>query len=258
MDDLRVTLVQSELTWESISENLQAFTQRLSILKEKTDLVILPEMFTTGFSMNAAALAEAPQGRTLDWMREQARQIGAAVTGSIIVKDGEAYFNRLLFVLPEGDFFQYDKRHLFTLAEEHHTYQAGKDRLIVDWKGWKICPQICYDLRFPVWSRNTEGYDLLIYVANWPKTRAEHWKALLKARAIENQCYTVGVNRVGEDAKGLEYSGDTSLIDYYGTVIHQCSTVASIFTTALSKEKLLHYRSKLNFLPDRDSFEIMK
>lgn len=258
MESLRVSLIQASLNWELKEDNLRAFTNKITPLRGNTDLVVLPEMFTTGFSMNAEALAEPMEGETLEWLKEQAQLLDAAITGSYIVEDNGAYFNRLLFVFPDGSYHHYDKRHLFTLAKEHHTYQAGQDKLIVEWKGWKICPLICYDLRFPVWSRNSEDYDLLIYVANWPETRAEHWKTLLKARAIENQCFTIGVNRVGKDENGLAYSGDTTLLDYYGKVIHQCSTVESTFTTALSKSALKHYQSKLNFLPDRDSYEIIK
>lgn len=258
MDALRVSLVQSILKWESKEANLSNFANKLAPLKNQTDLIILPEMFTTGFSMNAAKMAESPAGETLIWLKQQAKGLNAAITGSYIVEEEGKYYNRLVFVLPNGDFQTYDKRHLFTLAKEHHTYQAGTERLIVEWKGWKICPLVCYDLRFPVWSRNTEDYDLLIYVANWPETRSAHWKTLLNARAIENQCYTIGVNRVGEDDNGLVYSGDTSLIDYYGSIVHQCSKVESVFTTSLSKEALQHFRSKLNFLPDRDTFHIVK
>jgi predicted amidohydrolase len=258
MEILRTSLIQAELSWESKQDNLNTFAEKLAPLRGKTDLVVLPEMFTTGFSMNAAVLAEPSDGESLNWLRQQAKDLNAAVTGSYIVEEEGYYFNRLIFMFPDGSYQKYDKRHLFTLAKEHHTYQAGEERLIVEWKGWKICPLICYDLRFPVWSRNTDDYDLLIFVANWPETRAEHWTTLLKARAIENQCYAIGVNRVGEDANGLSYSGDTTLLDYYGKVLHQCSMVESVFTTSLSKVALAHYRSKLNFLPDRDSFRIIK
>ncbi len=257
MQDLRISLVQSILHWEAIEKNLEAFSAKISNLKGKTDLIILPEMFTTGFSMNAKALAEDMSGQTMQWFKEQAAQLQAAITGSFIAKEGDHFYNRLIFMQPDGTFAQYDKRHLFTLAKEHHTYQPGTEKIIVDWKGWKICPLVCYDLRFPVWSRNTEDYDLLIYVANWPETRSEHWKALLKARAIENQSYTIGVNRVGVDEKELVYSGDSSFFDYYGAQIFMASKTETIFTTTLSKTKLQHYRSKLDFLPDRDSFTIL-
>ncbi len=255
--NLRVSLIQTTLHWEDISQNLNAFSQKIEDLRGKTDLIILPEMFTTGFSMNAERISETMNGSTMQWLREKAMESQSAITGSFIAEDHGKYYNRLIFMQPDGQYFQYDKRHLFTLAKEHHTYQAGQERLLIDWKGWKICPLICYDLRFPVWSRNTVDYDLLIYIANWPETRAMHWKSLLKARAIENQSYTIGVNRVGKDEKGLVYSGDSSLFDYYGELLYTVSNVEDIFTTQISKDKMQHYRSKLNFLPDRDSFQIL-
>lgn len=257
MDDLKVTLVQSELYWEDISQNLSAFSKKIANLKDQTDLIILPEMFTTGFSMNATSLAEEMNGKTLGWFKEQSEQLNCAITGSFIAKEGASFYNRLIFMQPDGVYFQYDKRHLFTLAKEHHTFEGGKERIIVEWKNWKICPLICYDLRFPVWSRNNENYDLLIYVANWPETRAKHWNTLLYARAIENQCFTIGVNRVGEDGKGYRYSGDSALIDYYGNKLYSASNLENVFTATISKESQKKYRSKLDFLPDQDSFNII-
>ncbi len=257
MNNLRVSLIQSSLYWENIAKNLSAFSDKILKLKGKTDLIILPEMFTTGFSMNAAPIAEDMEGETMNWLRLHAETLESAITGSFIVKENGHFYNRLIFMQPDGHFFTYDKRHLFTLAKEHLSYQAGQDRLIVEWKGWKICPLICYDLRFPAWSRNTVDYDLLIYVANWPETRALHWKSLLLARAIENQSYTIGVNRVGVDEKGFVYSGDSSLIDYAGASICCITKKEDIFTRALSKERQIEYRSKLDFLPDRDSFQII-
>ncbi len=257
MSNLKVSLIQASLHWEDVSRNLSAFSKKMIDLKGQTDLIVLPEMFTTGFSMNAVSVAEDMNGKTMGWLKDQASQLDCAITGSFIAKENDLFYNRLIFMQPDGQYFQYDKRHLFTLAKEHHTYQAGKERLIVEWRGWKICPLVCYDLRFPVWSRNTADYDLLIYVANWPETRALHWKALLKARAIENQSFTIGVNRVGTDEKGFIYSGDTSLIDYYGTVLYRTTKSEDVFTTSLSKEELSTYRSKLDFLPDRDSFRII-
>ena len=230
----------------------------MASLQGKTDLIILPEMFTTGFSMNAEAVAEGMDGVTMNWLKEQANTLQSAITGSFIATENGQYYNRLIFMKPDGTYDQYDKRHLFTLAKEHQTYQVGTERAIVDWKGWKICPLICYDLRFPVWSRNTVDYDLLIYVANWPETRALHWKSLLRARAIENQCYTVGVNRVGVDEKGFVYSGDTSMIDYSGAIRYASANVEDVFTMNLSKSLQKAYRSKLDFLPDRDSYQIRK
>jgi len=243
-NDLKISLVQASLHWEDIKQNLVSFSEKLAALEGKTDLIILPEMFTTGFSMNAEVVAEGMDGITMNWLRAQAATLKSAITGSFIATENGQYYNRLIFMKPDGSYAQYDKRHLFTLAKEHQTYQAGTERLIVDWKGWKICPLICYDL--------------LIYVANWPETRALHWKSLLTARAIENQCYTVGVNRVGVDEKGFVYSGDTSMIDYSGTSCYTSSKVEDVFTIKLSKSSQNAYRSKLDFLPDRDSYQIRK
>ena len=195
-------------------------------------------------------------GRAVKWMHNQAQKHNALVMGSLIIKEAENCYNRLVCMKPNGKYETYDKRHLFTLANEHKYYQTGTERLVFEYKGWKICPLICYDLRFPDWSRNTEDYDLLIYMANWPVTRNHHWKTLLAARAIENQSYCVGVNRVGKDKNDLYYSGDTSVIDYTGNVIYQVANAEDIFTTTLSKEKMDVFRSKLNFLPDRDDFEV--
>lgn len=256
MENLRITTVQSTLHWEDRSANLHMFDEKTRMLKGRTDLIVLPEMFTTGFSMNAAAVAEKMDGPAVRWMRAKSAQLGAVVAGSLIIEEGGRFFNRLIWMRPDGKLLHYDKRHLFTLAKEHETYMAGRDKLIAEWRGWKICPLICYDLRFPVWSRNAEDYDLLLYVANWPEKRSYHWRQLLIARAIENQAYTVGVNRVGEDGKGLGYTGDTSVIDYSGKVVYCVSGAEDVFTCLLSKEKMSGYREKLNFLGDRDEHEI--
>lgn len=257
MKNLRISIVQTFLYWENIPENLNALSAKLAKLKGETDLIILPEMFTTGFSMNAEELAESMNGDTMKWLKEQSAALSAAITGSFIIKEEGKFYNRLIFMQPNGQYEYYDKRHLFTLAKEDKIYQAGHQRLTFDWIGWKICPLVCYDLRFPVWSRNNEDYDLLIYVANWPETRKLHWSALLKARAIENQAFTIGVNRVGEDGNGYQYSGESTLIDYSGVVIYCVSKTEDIFTTQLSKEEQSTYRNKLNFLPDRDSYQIL-
>ncbi len=257
MKNLRITTVQSILHWEDISTNLAMFDEKLSNLLGKTDLVILPEMFTTGFSMNATTLAERMDGRTFHWLSSKAKELEAVVTGSFVIEENGRFFNRLIWMQPDGDYKCYDKRHLFTLAKEHETYTAGIKKLVVDWKGWKICPMICYDLRFPVWSRNIEGYDLLIYVANWPETRSYHWRHLLISRAIENQSFVAGVNRVGSDEKGLGYTGDTCVIDYSGAILYQVASLEDIFTCELDSEKMTAFRSKLNFLGDQDKFEIL-
>lgn len=254
---MRITTVQSNLLWEDVSSNLEHFSKQLSDLYRMTDIVILPEMFTTGFTMQPAKVAESfEDSSTIKWMKENAVRIDAAICGSIIIEAHGNYYNRLLWVTPDGTVQYYDKRHLFTLAGEHIPFTAGNKKLIVEYKGWKICPLVCYDLRFPVWCRNMEDYDLMIFVANWPEKRSHHWKSLLMARAIENQCYLVGVNRVGKDKNDLVYTGDTSVIDYSGEILYQKSNAEEVTTIQLSKEKLTTFRKKLNFLADRDEFEI--
>jgi predicted amidohydrolase len=210
MQDLRVTLVQSHLHWEDAAENRALFATRFKGLKGATDLVVLPEMFTTGFSMRSAELAEGMDGRTVQWMREQALAMDAALYGSVIMEDGGRCYNRGLFVTPDGSVTTYDKRHLFRFAKETDHFTPGGSRVIVEWRGWRILLQICFDLRFPVFARNRGDYDAVLYVANWPEVRRYPWSQLLIARAIENQCYVVGVNRVGQDGNGHLYSGDRS------------------------------------------------
>ncbi|MBI1224495.1 MAG: amidohydrolase [Bacteroidetes bacterium] len=253
---LRITTAQSSLFWEDIQANLTMFSKKLVGLAGMTDLIVLPEMFTTGFSMDAPRLAEPMDGPTMQWLAEQANQTGAVVTGSFIAKEDASYFNRLVWMRPDGSFDHYDKRHLFSPAAEHEIYSAGRKKLVTEWLGWKICPLICYDLRFPVWSRNVEGFDLLVFMANWPERRRHHWKSLLMARAIENQCFVIGVNRCGTDGMGFSYSGDTSVIDFGGKILHETSDVEDIFTISLSQEMLLEYRKSLQFLADKDEFEI--
>src|SRR5690606_24430266 len=200
MQDLRITIIQTSLHWQDASANRTMFSEKLAAAAPATDLIVLPEMFTTGSSMDAAGLAEDAEGPTLQWMKEEAVRYSAVLTGSVMVKEGDNYYNRLYWVRPDGTYEHYDKRHLFRMAKEHHSYTPGKEKLLVELKGWNICPLVCYDLRFPVWSRNTGSqYDLLLYVANWPKPRANAWSTLLQARAIENLSYVVGVNRVGTD-----------------------------------------------------------
>ncbi|EJF11524.1 amidohydrolase [Pontibacter sp. BAB1700] len=211
--DLRVTIIQTSLHWQDAAANRSMFSEKLALVAPDTDLVVLPEMFTTGFSMDASGLAEETEGPTLEWMKEEAAKHEAVLTGSVIVREGEQYFNRLYWVRPDGTYEHYNKRHLFRMAKEHHTYTPGQEKLLVELRGWKICPLVCYDLRFPVWSRNVGSeYDLLLYVANWPKPRANAWSILLQARAIENLSYVVGVNRVGTDGNGHPYSGDSAII----------------------------------------------
>jgi len=255
MNNLRITTVQSTLHWENVEANLEAFDLKIRTL-ESTDIIILPETFTTGFSMNAEQIAQPMDGLTMQWLSKQAATHQAVVTGSFIAKEKGKCYNRLVWMRPDGTYEVYDKHHLFTLAGEEKVYTAGQKKLITEWKGWKICPMVCYDLRFPGWSRNMEDYDLLLYIANWPEKRSHHWKSLLIARAIENQCYLAGVNRVGEDKNGLVYSGDTTVIDYNGKKYFEISHEEGVFTTELKYEDLHTFRSKLNFLADRDEVRI--
>ncbi len=258
MEVLRLSFVQDALVWEDKQKNLDYFGQKLTDLKELTDLIVLPEMFTTGFSMQAKKLAETMDGNTVQWLKKQAARLSSAIMGScIIVEDGN-YFNRLLFVTPQGNIHHYDKRHLFSFAGEHHHYTAGKERILIEYKGWKIMPLICYDLRFPVWSRNVDNYDLLIYVANFPDKRRFAWEQLLTARAIENQAYTVGLNRIGIDGKGIEYSGNSVCLDFSGDIVSHAKSEPIINTVALSYRAQQRFRDQFAFLPDRDIFEIIE
>lgn len=264
---MRLTLVQSDIHWENPDANRAMFADKLAPLAGHSDLVVLPEMFTTGFSMQAAALAEPADGATVRWMQRQANVLGAVVVGSFICRENDLYYNRLAFVRPGGQVDFYDKRHLFGLANEHETYTPGRERLIVEWMGWRICPLVCYDLRFPVWSRNLppgadpappDGqYDLLLYVANWPARRGHHWRALVPARAIENQSYVAAVNIVGNDGNGHAYTGDSCVVDYSGQYAGQISGQPGILTTKLSLDDMRQYRRQLPFLADADRFQLV-
>lgn len=254
---LKVTLIQSKLHWEQVDANLNMFSEKIDSIAETTDLIILPEMFSTGFSMNASTLAEETNGKTLNWMISEAKKSNAALTGSVIISENNTFYNRLFFVFPNGEYKMYDKKHTFTLAGEHKTYSKGTKRLVVDYKGWKICPLVCYDLRFPVWARNTVDYDVLLYVANWPKKRVAAWDALLKARAIENMSYCVGVNRIGLDGNNHEYSGHSAVYDVLGELISTKELETEFTQTlTLTKEHVNSTRDQLRFLQDRDLFEL--
>ncbi len=254
---LNLALIQTNVLWENIEQNIANFNAKIDSLSSNIDLVILPEMFATGFSMQPQNCAESMDGMSVMWMKETAIKKQIAIVGSLIIKENEHYYNRLLFVYPTGEMETYDKRHLFSYGGEDKMYSAGNKRLIVNYKGWKICPLICYDLRFPVWSRNTANFDILIYVANWPKPRINAWDALLKARAIENICYTIGVNRVGEDANNLEYIGHSQVNDMLGNEIAKSQVeTETIIECALDKNLLNKTRNKLQFLNDKDSFSI--
>ena len=261
MSTLHFTIIQTELHWEDRKANLLMLENKINSIKEKTEIVILPEMFSTGFSMEAAKLAETMEGETVQWMKRIASEKKIILTGSVII-EGEPgkYFNRLLWVLPNGQYGIYDKRHLFAYAEEDKHYEAGNKRLIASVKGWKINLLICYDLRFPVWARQqsneTPEYDVLIYVANWPERRAEAWRSLLKARAIENQSYVIGVNRVGKDGKDIIYSGESMVIDPLGEILYTKKGEEDVFTIALDSEHLNEIRNRFPFWKDADPFHI--
>lgn len=256
-NDLHIALIQSLLVWEDPEQNRSNLFKKIESITQPTDLIVLPEMFSSGFTMNASEVAETMDGKTVAWMKDLASIKHSAITGSVVIKEKGNFYNRLLFVHPDGTIEAYDKRHTFTLAGENKVYSAGTQKLIVDYKGWKICPMVCYDLRFPVWSRNVENYDVLIYVANWPKVRVAAWDTLLKARAIENMSYCLGVNRVGLDGNNHEYSGHSAAYDVLG---HRLDTIPidkeAIEIVTLNKKELETYRSKLNFLEDRDSFSL--
>ena len=254
-EKLNTALLQADLHWENPSANKALFEREIDQLSSEIDLIVLPEMFSTGFSMNAEHLAEPPEGETFKWMQQIAAAKNAAVTGSLITVENDDYFNRLYFVFPDGSYEKYDKKHTFTLAGEHKIYSPGKEKLIVTYKGWRICPLVCYDLRFPVWSRNTEDYDVLIYVANWPSARVLAWDTLLKARAIENMCYCIGVNRVGEDGNDHPYPGHSAVYDPLGKAISRnCTNEATIIEVTLERPHLRELRKKFRFLQDRDDF----
>jgi omega-amidase len=233
------------------------FGQKLEQMKT-TNVIVLPEMFGTGFTMNVHQVAETMDGKAIKWMHTQAKKHDAVLTGSLIIKEDGKYYNRLLWVEPDGTQYIYDKKHLFTMANEHLKFTAGTEKLIINYMGWKIAPFICYDLRFPVWNRNQENYDLALYVANWPAKRSYHWISLLFARAIENQSYIVAVNRVGEDGNGFTYSGNSSVVDPAGELLYHKENDEDIHTILLTKEHLSEMRNQYPFLVDKDQFSVTK
>jgi len=255
MRDLTVSLIQAELAWEDPQANREAFSARIAALPADTDLIVMPEMFTTGFSMTAARLAEPPGGVTQQWMQSIARQRDCALTGSVVVAEGDAVFNRMLFVTPDGC-RHYDKRHLFRMAGEHEPYTSGDRRVVVNWRDWRLKLEICYDLRFPVFTRNRDDYDLLLNVANWPDRRAAHWRALLQARAIENQACVVGVNRVGKDPNGHSYSGDSLAFDAHGECQADLGQEPGSATVRFAADALQAYRERFPFQLDADEFRL--
>lgn len=258
-EDLRISMVQSHILWEDREKNLDHYDNLLSRLRGKTDVAVLPETFTTGFTMNVEQLADSPDGTTIRTIKAAAARYGFAITGSFIVKENNSYYNRAFFVTPEGEAWFYDKKHLFRMAGEHKHFTAGRKQLIVSYKGWNICLQVCYDLRFPVWSRNVNNrYDLLIYVANWPEARRSAWIALLKARAIENLAYVCGVNRVGRDGHNILYRGDSLLFSAKGEKMADAGRRENVTRTCtLSHAKLEAFRQKFPAWSDADSFTLL-
>lgn len=253
---LKIALVQSHLIWENPQSNREAFSKKIDSISGDVDLIILPEMFSTGFTMNPQNIDISEGTNTVEWMRKTALKKEVAIVGSIVFTENNKNFNRLFFVYPNGEYKNYDKKHTFTLAGEDQIYKAGDTKLIVDYKGFKICPLICYDLRFPVWARNVEDYDVLIYVANWPKPRIDAWDSLLKARAIENMSYCIGVNRIGLDGLGYEYPGHSATYDVLGNQLVYSEKEEILYTT-LYKNDIDSTRNKLKFLEDRDEFNLI-
>ena len=258
MSSLTISLIQTNLFWENKKANLEMLQQKIEGIKEKTEIVIIPEMFTTGFSMKPELFAETMDGETVKWMKKITAEKKIILTGSVIIEENGKYFNRLVWMLPNGEYGVYDKRHLFAFANEHSHYSAGNKKLIASVKGWKINLQICYDLRFPVWARqdfqSENKYDLLINVANWPTKRNIAWQTLLRARAIENQCFVAGVNRTGEDGNKIYYSGDSMIIGPLGETIYEKNQAEDIYTFTLQKEKITETRNQFPFWKDADSF----
>jgi omega-amidase len=278
MSNLSITIIQTNLHWEDKAANLQMLEEKINSIKEKTEIIVLPEMFSTGFSMQPQKLAETMEGETVQWMKKMAAAKKIILTGSVIIgqaaQSGQTnYYNRLIWMLPNGQYGIYDKRHRFAFAGEDEQYTAGTKRLIASVKGWKINLLVCYDLRFPVWARQTSPltplqrrgeladsgleYDVLIYVANWPEKRIHAWKTLLQARAIENQCYVVGVNRVGNDGNNIHYSGESMIIDPTGEVLYTKKEEEDIFTMSLDKTHLQTVREKFPFWKDADGFQMI-
>jgi predicted amidohydrolase len=286
--NLKITIIQSTLHWENVTENLNMFSAKIDLVAGVTDIIVLPEMFNTGFSMKSEMLAETMDDKTVNWMINQAKKANAVIVGSLIIKEetsplegrlrGVKYFNRLVWMQPNGDYYTYDKRHLFRMAGEHDHFSAGQQRIIINYKGFKICPLICYDLRFPVWSRNkpipnpsqregsnspfggvegSSAYDCLIYIANWPAARKAPWSKLLEARAIENQCYVVGVNRVGSDGKEIAYSGNSVVVNPKGEAISTISdNEETTQTITISLNELNDFRKAFPVGLDADEFEV--
>ncbi len=256
-NQLKITIIQADIVWEKKEDNLNSFSEKLNQITEPTDIIVLPEMFTTGFSMKTKKLAEDWNGKTIEWLKQKAKEKDSVIVCSLIFSENKKFYNRLVWMNPDGSYQYYDKRHLFRMANEQKYYTAGNTKLIVEFKAWKICPLICYDLRFPVWCRNQNDYDVLIYIANWPEKRIYTWKTLLLARAIENQAYVIAVNRVGKDGNGIIYSGDSAVINPKGYIISKTLPYEeSVETLALSKDELNNLRQAYPVKLDADEFEM--
>ena len=253
MRNLTVTLIQTALFWEDIDTNLAAFDEKINGIQEDTDLILLPEMFTTGFSMKAAKMAQRMDGSAVSWIQAKSEAKNADIMGSVIIEENGKYYNRVLWAKPDGTLGTYDKKHLFRMIGEHKVFTAGEKHLTVDVKGWKFRPFICYDMRFPIWTRNiNNAYDVAVYIANWPEKRAPHWKLLMPARAVENQSYVIGVNRVGKDGNGFPHSGDSAVIDPMGNVLFQQANEPFIHTVRLTYDRIRDYRENFAAWMDAD------
>jgi omega-amidase len=257
-ENLNVSCIQADLVWENVDQNLENFEKKFDLLDAESEVVILPEMFTTGFTMNSTKLAEKMNGRSVQWMKDQAKKMNKIIIGSIIVEESGKYYNRCITMFPNGEFYSYDKGHLFRMEKENEGYTKGDRKTIFKHNGWRVCTLICYDLRFPIWSRNRDDYDLLIYIASWPESRRDVWNTLLKARAIENQAYVIGVNRIGKDGEGISYSGDTVIIDSKGKIIKKAEDYKEeIINAELSLTELNRFREKFPVFLDADDFKIL-
>lgn len=254
---MKTALIQTNIIWENPTENRRILEEKINAMTEVIDLIILPEMFTSGFTMHPNSVAETMNGTTISWLKNIAKAKNCAITGSLIITENENFYNRMVFVFPNGEIQHYDKKHLFTLAGEDKVYTSGNEKVIVEYNNWKICLHVCYDLRFPVFSRNTENYDIIIYVASWPKVRTNAWDILLKARAVENVSFAIGVNRIGIDNNDFEYIGHSQIIDELGNFIIEPTENEGVFMANLDKNKMLDTRNKLNFLNDKDAFNLV-
>jgi predicted amidohydrolase len=257
-EKLHISLIQCDLSWEKPTDNRRHLQNLLADLPKETDLVVFPEMFATGFSMNVTKCAEVMDGESVSWMKEMAKENQTVISGSLMIRESNSFYNRFIFAFPDGKLEYYDKRHLFSMGEEHIHFTPGQERKIFKIKSFRILPLVCYDLRFPVFSRNRDDYDLMINVANWPGPRRQVWDILLKARAIENQAYVAGINRIGSDAKGINYLGDTCVIDPKGKIMQLGEEKQKqIVSAKLSKDSLERFRKNFPVLPDADDFQLL-